>query len=155
MKKTTSLILAIIICFLSFSLSVFGHSGRTDSNGGHWNHSTGEYHWHHGYSAHQHQDRDGDGYKEWCPYKNSNSTSNNNAGSNSNNSGNSGNFGNSNASSSTSTTNKTNNSKYSAGDIFGIIIGVVVLVLMVGYYAFGIGRIIFEAIKEKIKKRRK
>ncbi len=74
MKKTTSLILTIIICFLSFSLSVFGHSGRTDSEGGHWNHSTGTYHWHHGKPAHQHEDRDGDGYKEWCPYENSGSS---------------------------------------------------------------------------------
>lgn len=30
------------------------HSGGTDGKGGHWNHSTGEYHYHHGYSAHQH-----------------------------------------------------------------------------------------------------
>jgi hypothetical protein len=30
------------------------HSGGTDANGGHWNHKTGEYHYHHGYSAHQH-----------------------------------------------------------------------------------------------------
>lgn len=33
---------------------VFAHSGRTDSSGGHYNHSTGEYHYHHGYPAHQH-----------------------------------------------------------------------------------------------------
>ena len=27
---------------------VFAHPGRTDSNGGHWNRSTGEYHYHSG-----------------------------------------------------------------------------------------------------------
>ena len=43
------------------------HSGRTDGSGGHWNRSTGEYHYHHGYSAHQHYDIDGDGKKD-CPY---------------------------------------------------------------------------------------
>lgn len=40
-----------ILCCVSIS---FAHSGGTDSNGGHYNHSTGEYHYHHGYSAHQH-----------------------------------------------------------------------------------------------------
>ena len=32
----------------------FGHSGRTDSQGGHYNRRTGEYHFHHGMHAHQH-----------------------------------------------------------------------------------------------------
>lgn len=32
----------------------YAHSGRTDSSGGHYNHTTGEYHYHHGYPAHQH-----------------------------------------------------------------------------------------------------
>ena len=31
------------------------------------NHSTGKYHYHHGYSAHDHYDMDGDGIKD-CPY---------------------------------------------------------------------------------------
>ena len=43
------------------------HSGKTDSLGGHFNHSTGEYHYHHGYSAHDHYDMDGDGIVD-CPY---------------------------------------------------------------------------------------
>jgi len=33
--------LSLIVCF-----SIFGHSGRTDKNGGHYNHKTGEYHYH-------------------------------------------------------------------------------------------------------------
>ena len=36
------------------ALAVFSHPGRTDSSGGHYNRSTGEYHYHHGHPAHQH-----------------------------------------------------------------------------------------------------
>lgn len=50
------------------------HSGRTDGNGGHFNHSTGEYHYHHGYSAHDHYDMNGDGIVD-CPYYFKNNTS--------------------------------------------------------------------------------
>lgn len=58
MKKLCCLIL---ILSLSLSPTVsFGHSGRTDSNGGH-NSSTG-YHYHHGYPAHQHENGQ-------CPYE--------------------------------------------------------------------------------------
>jgi len=39
-----------IILFLMLSFSSFGHSGRTDSDGGHYNRSTGEYHNHNGSS---------------------------------------------------------------------------------------------------------
>ncbi len=50
MKKSTFALIAItIISFLlSLSLTViaFAHPGRTDANGGHWDHSTGEYHYH-------------------------------------------------------------------------------------------------------------
>lgn len=38
----------ILILFLSFPVFVFGHSGRTDSNGGHYNRKTGVYHFHNG-----------------------------------------------------------------------------------------------------------
>ena len=37
-----------------FSSFLFSHSGGTDSRGGHHNKKTGTYHYHHGYSAHQH-----------------------------------------------------------------------------------------------------
>ncbi len=47
--------------FLATFQIVFAHPGRTDSSGGHWDHSTGEYHYHHGYPAHQHVD-------DVCPY---------------------------------------------------------------------------------------
>lgn len=58
-----------ILLFLVMILpvTVLAHPGRTDSQGGHTDHSTGEYHYHHGYSAHQHYDMDGDG-KADCPY---------------------------------------------------------------------------------------
>lgn len=50
MKKIL-LTLTLLIC-VSSSLIAFAHSGRTDGSGGH-NSSSG-YHYHHGYSAHQH-----------------------------------------------------------------------------------------------------
>lgn len=39
----------------------FAHPGGTDGSGGHYNRSTGEYHYHHGHSAHDHVDG-------VCPY---------------------------------------------------------------------------------------
>ena len=51
MKKLIALFL--LVCFL-FPTIVFAHPGGTDSKGGHYNRSTGEYHYHHGHSAHQH-----------------------------------------------------------------------------------------------------
>lgn len=41
--------------------AAYAHPGATDANGGHYDHSTGEYHYHHGYPAHQHPDGR-------CPY---------------------------------------------------------------------------------------
>lgn len=55
--KWIALVLAATLCIGSAS----AHPGRTDANGGHYNHSTGEYHYHHGYPAHQHIDG-------VCPY---------------------------------------------------------------------------------------
>lgn len=54
MKKGTSYpILFVLIASILVTPS-FAHSGRTDANGGHRVSSTGEYHYHHGYPAHQH-----------------------------------------------------------------------------------------------------
>lgn len=58
-KKYITIILIIILLTNSIS---FSHSGKTDSNGGHYDSSTGEYHYHHGYSAHQHTNG-------ICPYQ--------------------------------------------------------------------------------------
>lgn len=66
MRKLFSLLLVLSL-FLSVSVSAFAHSGKTDANGGHTDRSTGEYHYHHGYPAHQHEDLDGDGVPD-CPY---------------------------------------------------------------------------------------
>ena len=68
MKKAV-LICALIVCLIlpTVVLVAYAHSGRTDGSGGHTNHSTGEYHYHHGYSAHDHYDMDGDGTRD-CPY---------------------------------------------------------------------------------------
>lgn len=59
------LILLIMIAVLP--IQVFAHPGQTDSNGGHYDHGSGEYHYHHGYEAHRHYDMDGDGDVD-CPY---------------------------------------------------------------------------------------
>ena len=45
--------LLLVIIFVNH-FAVTAHSGGTDGNGGHYNHSTGEYHYHHGHPAHQH-----------------------------------------------------------------------------------------------------
>lgn len=52
MKKWewAALVLAATLCIGSAS----AHPGRTDANGGHHVTATGEYHYHHGYPAHQH-----------------------------------------------------------------------------------------------------
>lgn len=56
----------LVILALSLTLpSASAHSGGTDSSGGHTNHSTGEYHYHHGYPAHQHPNG-------VCPYESTN-----------------------------------------------------------------------------------
>ena len=67
MKKVLLILTITITFFIGYINSSSAHSGRTDSNGGHYNRSTGEYHYH-GYSAHQHN-ADGS-----CPYEKSSST---------------------------------------------------------------------------------
>lgn len=66
-RRMFSLVIALVIC-LQIPAVVFAHPGRTDTDGGHTDHETGEYHYHHGYPAHQHYDMDGDGTVD-CPYK--------------------------------------------------------------------------------------
>ena len=54
--------LFILLCIVCI-FNAFAHSGRTDSSGGHWNRSTGTYHYHcGGYPAHSHSGG-------VCPYK--------------------------------------------------------------------------------------
>ena len=67
MKRALLLLFAVIVISF-FSITSSAHSGRTDSAGGHYDRDSGDYHYHHGYSAHNHYDMDGDGIKEYCPY---------------------------------------------------------------------------------------
>lgn len=45
MKRILALVIAILV---SLSIVTLAHPGRTDSNGGHYNRKTGEYHYHNG-----------------------------------------------------------------------------------------------------------
>lgn len=55
-------IIIFILSFWLFTPVSLAHPGRTDSYGGHYDYSVGEYHYHHGYSAHQHPNG-------ICPYE--------------------------------------------------------------------------------------
>lgn len=65
MKK---IMVSILMIMLLSNISI-AHSGKTDSSGGHYDSSTGEYHYHHGYSAHQHPNG-------ICPYETSSDNGN-------------------------------------------------------------------------------
>lgn len=67
MKRIAFLICFAVCLFSLIVAPVFAHPGRTDGKGGHTDSGTGEYHYHHGYSAHDHYDMDGDGIVD-CPY---------------------------------------------------------------------------------------
>lgn len=67
MKPWRYLLTAVMLLFC-FSTFVFAHPGDTDSEGGHMNHNSGVYHYHHGYDAHSHADLNGDGTLD-CPYE--------------------------------------------------------------------------------------
>ena len=58
MKKLLCILFTIIISLFTVNVA-FAHSGGTDYKGGHWDGD--EYHYHHGYSAHQHKNGE-------CPY---------------------------------------------------------------------------------------
>ena len=59
-KCIVILILSFALCSALVILS-FAHPGKTDEYGGHYDYEAGEYHYHHGYPAHQHPDG-------VCPY---------------------------------------------------------------------------------------
>lgn len=52
MKRLSILLISVFLLVLS--VPTYAHPGGTDANGGHYNRSTGVYHYHHGYSEHQH-----------------------------------------------------------------------------------------------------
>lgn len=65
LKRLWIVLFAIPIVFVPFVC--LAHPGGTDASGGHYDRSTGEYHYHHGYPAHQH-------VNGVCPYENSTQT---------------------------------------------------------------------------------
>ena len=67
MKKTITVLCCLWVLIFCLPVDTSAHSGRTDGKGGHTDKSTGDYHYHHGYSAHDHWDIDGDGAID-CPY---------------------------------------------------------------------------------------
>lgn len=75
----------LLFLVMTLPMTALAHPGKTDSKGGHTDWSTGEYHYHHGYSAHQHYDMDGDG-KADCPYDFKDATDHRSGSSNSGNS---------------------------------------------------------------------
>lgn len=63
MKKAKKIFFLLsLLCCLDFSFKTSAHPGSTDAYGGHYDHSDGSYHYHHGYPAHNH---DGG----ICPYQ--------------------------------------------------------------------------------------
>lgn len=65
--KISLILMSIVIIILGSCVAVFAHPGKTDSDGGHFDRSTGEYHYHHGYPAHQHENGT-------CPYNKKSTT---------------------------------------------------------------------------------
>jgi hypothetical protein len=66
LKKFLILVCCLLIAFATANISL-AHPGGTDENGGHYDNSSGEYHYHHGESAHQHPNG-------VCPYTSNDST---------------------------------------------------------------------------------
>ncbi len=142
MKKILFIILSLIISVIFFTNTVFAHAGKTDEAGGHYDHQSGGYHYHHGYPAHSHTN----GH---CPYdfddKTDHSPNNSNSNKHKNNN-------NSNAlSNGESITDTKDKSSYtSIGDIvFQIITTLfecVVIFFMIGWLVVLIGQFFFPNI---------
>lgn len=67
MKKFRNSLISIIILFLTLHLLCMAHPGRTDQNGGHWDRSTGTYHFHTGeYAGRTSSDSSSD--SEYVPF---------------------------------------------------------------------------------------
>ncbi len=74
MKTPCRILLLCLCCLLCFQTVALAHGGSTDENGGHYDRSTGEYHYHHGYPAHLHTNG-------VCPYNFDDKTGQNSGGS--------------------------------------------------------------------------
>ena len=87
MKKVFAFLCVLwMVLIWCFPMYASAHPGRTDGNGGHTDKSTGEYHYHHGYSAHDHWDMNGDGIID-CPYNFDDQTNHNSGNSSGNGTG--------------------------------------------------------------------
>lgn len=75
-KRIITISISLFLLAGSFAATAYAHSGKTDANGGHYQGNNGEYHYHHGYPAHQHTNGS-------CPYDYDDKT-NHNGGSGSN-----------------------------------------------------------------------
>lgn len=73
MKQNKLYCVMLVIMLVILSFPVAAHPGRTDGAGGHYNRSTGEYHYHHGFSVHQHPNG-------VCPYDYEDKTNHNSSG---------------------------------------------------------------------------
>ncbi len=138
MRKFLAIFISVIlITFLGISASA--HRGKTDSNGGHYNRSTGEYHYHHGYPAHQHTNGE-------CPYDFDDKTNHNGGGT---------------STSSKSSTTSNNNVKNKKGNSIYAFLSVILLLFMpffgvwIVLLLFGSIAYIIETIKEKWKNRKR
>lgn len=70
MKKYIRYIFSLLCCIAlstTILITASAHPGGTNADGGHWDYDAGEYHYHHGYPAHDHYDSNGDGIAD-CPY---------------------------------------------------------------------------------------
>ena len=54
LKKMLCCLVVTAITVHALTITPTSHPGGTDGSGGHYDHSTGEYHYHHGFHAHQH-----------------------------------------------------------------------------------------------------
>ena len=87
MKRFLLLTLSTIL-ILCLCVPASAHSGKTDAAGGHYDSSTGEYHYHHGYPAHSHDNGCPYGYDDKTDHSPGNNSANNSSsGSHSNSSG--------------------------------------------------------------------
>lgn len=149
--KIFKTICLVALCILLLTINVYAHSGRTDSSGGHYNHSTGEYHYHHGYSAHDHYDMNGDGIID-CPYDFDDKTNHNNkSSSNPNNSSITSNKTNNSTNTSENNTEKSKN-KITVGKAVEIVVLTIALSLATLYFLYmilGLLGIIIEWFAEK------
>ena len=85
-RKFLKTFLVLFLLTSQFILIVNAHPGRTDSNGGHYDRSTGEYHYHDGESAGKNQSSNNEPYtyedfvgptQDYGPYSNASGYSNN------------------------------------------------------------------------------